>query len=543
MTMRRLASMMLMLAMVGAGCSGDLEASSTTVLETTSTVTPTTTGVPTTSQAPPTTLGPNPLTDRLISRDMLELMPLRRISGSLSGFSVSELRREDNAAAVARLPFSFGEAEDVVRYDRQDGYRAVLRPSRLATGSILAIDSWVVLFRSDEGAAGYLQDFAGDIAKGEDAGHGAELRVVAAEDFVVDELGDSAIGLTMAEETVYGVTGLEETLIGFQIGRLLGFVSVLRSEEGDFRIPTLFAAQDMAERVLGVLDGSIQPVVEPEPATLAAYQFSYRQTLMESYLRVVYPEPVLEDPPPGEGEPPGDGSGEPPGENQSGDEGSTTTTSSTTTTTTTLLVPTTDITTIDSNGIVVDQIGRDCTVQIGSDFGVERNHVIVLGDAAWRSTLAGGEEIFDEVDPDDEITAADLIYCPGWDPSMAVSGIDLVVTPGLGEMVEWEDGTSVERFELGRDALVTLGIAPEGGGGIDLDEFVVYLGGEEPWVVGIDLSFRGTTAEMEAALGPGFRSGADIVIEVEFRITNINDPELVVAEPAPESIGLRLGDQ
>ena len=64
------------------------------------------------------------------------------------------------------------------------------------------------------------------------------------DDFVVDELGDSAIGLTMTEETVYGVTGLEETLVGFQIGRLLGFVSVLRSEAGDFRIPTLFAAQE-----------------------------------------------------------------------------------------------------------------------------------------------------------------------------------------------------------------------------------------------------------------------------------------------------------
>ena len=81
------------------------------------------------------------------------------------------------------------------------------------------------------------------------------------------------------------------------------------------------------------------------------------------------------------------------------------------------------------------------------------------------------------------------------------------MTPGLARLVEWEDGTSVERFELGLDALVTLGIAPEGGGGIDLDEFVVYLGGDEPWVVGIDLAFRRNNRGDGGGPGAGLPDG------------------------------------
>jgi hypothetical protein len=559
--MRRLTSAIVALVLAGSACTGDTSGPTTTTSAAAASTTSTTNAPSTeaTTSSTTTTTGPNPATDRLITRDLLELMPLERAGGSLSGFAVAQLRREDNVVAVTRLPSGSDEADDIERFGRQDGYRAVLRPARFTVDDVLALDSWVMLFASDAGAAGYLDDFAADVVKGEDAGHGADLRVVAADDFLVEEVGETAIGLILSEASVYGDTGFQETLIGFQIGRLLGFVSVLRSDDADFRIPTLFAAQDLEQRMLGVLDGTIVPVVEPEPAVLAAYRFAYSQTLSESYLRVVYPPPPEEDPGDG-GEPPGDtppgdsppagGSGAPPGENQAGDDGTGgedasgdeaegdegSTTSTTTTTTTTLLVPTTDITTIDSTGVVLDPGGIDCTVQIGSDFGRERNRVIVVGNDAWRSTLAGGEGVFEEVDPDEESVASDLIYCPGWNPAMEISGVDLLVTPGLGEPSDWEDGSTVERFDLGRDALVTLGVAPEGGGGLDVDEFVVYLGGEEPWVVGVDLTFRGTTAEMEAALGPGFRARADIVITVKFRIVEINDPDLEVMAPDPDAV-------
>lgn len=496
----------------------------------------------TTTTTPPTTTttsGPNPLTDRPIDPELLSLMPLDGFTTSLPGYAVEVFRNEDNEVAVQRLPSGSDEREDIRRYGRINGYRTVLRPARFTSDNALAVDSWVVVFETDAGAAGYLKDFAADVVKGEDAGHGADLRVLEANDFLVEEVGEEAIGLVLSEQTVYGYAGFEETLIGFRLGRLLGFVSVLRGTEGDYRIPTLFAAQELEQRIRAVLDGSIVRVAEPEPALLAAYRFTYSQSLAESYLKVVYPDlpPDVDDgtddgtaPPGGDDEPPPDDGDEPPPT----DDGSTT--SSTTTTTTTLLVPTTDITTIDSGGVILDPGGLDCTVRIGSDFGRERNHIILFGTQAWRSVLTGAEEMFDVVDPEEEPTASDLIYCPGWNPSMSVSGIDLVVTPGFGEMVEWPDGSTAEKFDLGVEALSALGIVPEGGGGITVDEFVVYLGGDAPWVVGIDLSFRGSTAEMERALGPGFRTGADIVITVDFRITDINSPEITVVPPDPATV-------
>lgn len=517
----------IILCLIAAACSpGALPA--TTV---TASVTTTTQSLPTSTPVitAPATLITNTITERAISTEDLSLMPLVDLPGSWIGYSVAESQNEDNDRLIllnAQDPDD--EAQDVSRYNRLDGHRTVHRPTRFPEARAVAVDSWVHLFFGDRGASEYLADFARDVAKDLDIGHQANQRVVDAVTFAVDPIGDETRGLILtvapANEPEQRLT---ETIIGFRIGRMLGMVSVLEHRDIDSRIGAQRLAEALRDRMLAVLDGTITAEPETVIAAIGPYEFSYEQTIVESYVQVIYPIIEIE----GDGDGDGDGvvttttaastSTDPPAV---GD-----TTTSTSTTTTTRLIRVTNRGSVSATGAIVGS-EIDCELTFSLVQGVQRRRYIRTEDGLWSKPSTS--QRYTVADPEAVVVASDLIYCPGWSTSLELSGLAESVVPGRGERVDL-DGIPAEKFELGYEELFAVGLAPESARGIDFGRFDLWLATDqpEPWVLGIDISYSGSTESLELAIGPGFYPGADVSIDIEFFVTSIDDPELVIISP------------
>lgn len=494
-----------------------------------------TTLAPTTTSAP-TPPAPNPITDREIPDELIAIMPMQSLGREWPGFSLERDLVEDNEAVVAfNAQAPRDEADDVAKYGRLLGHRTVHRPQALALTRALAVDTWVQVFEDDQGASGYLQDFVRDAAKDLDTGHRGDLRVLEILDFAVDPLGDEQLGLILHEVAPRTGKELWETLIGFRIGRLLAFVSVLQSSDIDTRI----AAQELAEvftaRILDVLDGRILPAEAEIIPRIGPFAFRYEQTLTERYRRIVFP---VITPQPGEStEPGGDAEPEPPppgedtgSEAEGGDDaGEEPTTTTSLTTTTTIVVPVTERGSVTATGFVAGN-DVDCELTFSLLGGVERRRYIVVGDEAWVQT--GGSGPFEEAEPTDEAVIADLLYCPGWGVSMKQSGLEAILVPGTG-VPERVNGVPAERFDLELRDLVAIGLAPLNSGGVDFDGFSVWLATDQaaPWILAVELEYGGSADALEDALGPGFVNGADITLTVDYEIERLDDPTIVIEAP------------
>jgi hypothetical protein len=388
----------------------------------------------------------------------------------------------------------------------------VLQPTRFTGSSTLSIDLWVESFATALGAAGALDDYVGDLAKGLDAAASPDLRITEVRNFAVEEVGDSARGIVLVQQDVDTGDIYYETVIAFRLGRLIAVVSMLREVDGDVRVRALGIARDFEARIISVLDGSLQPPVIQEPAVLTAYRFSYRQKLSQSF-RVVEGA-VAGDEPGG-----GDGGGEEPGE---GEEPVTTTT-----------VPIRwkterSSTSVDTSGVVLTDGSVDCSLSYNTDGRRTRKRYIVIGEDAWVSESGRS---FKSIDPDEAKYHSDLLFCPGWSPSRTESGVRGVTRPSTGDMEEWADDEMVERFDLGRSELVAIGLGGETGSGISVSRFKIWTSGDGPWVRRVELRMSGSSTAMEAAFGPGYYPGGTVTIELTFAAEDINDPTLTVEAP------------
>lgn len=522
----------LVLALLAGACSAGPDQQAAT-----ETTTPPTTALartePTRITLPPSTdvieVAVNPLTVRPIPLDTLALMPLQKLESPFNGFVVTDIREETNERAIDRLPDGADEAVDVDLFGRQTGYRSILEPTWSDAGGIVAVDSWVATFTSPEGASEYLRDYAGDVLKDRDAGHAGDLRINSARLFDVEEVGEEAVGLIMEESTPTTGDSYQETVVGFRFGRILAFVSILRASPADIRIVALDVASSLADRIVGALDGSLEiPVVE-QPAELVSYRFDYQQTLTQRFTEAVEaipddeddegdPPPEEGDPPPEEGDPPPE-EGEPPPEE--GEDPTTTTEPPREYITRTI---TTKVT---ARGVVKGD-AMECTVSYNTAGSGGSTSYIVIGDDAW--IVKGGR--YTEIERYVEPHASDLLYCPGWSPSRSESGVRPSTRPGRGVIEETGDGEEIERFDLSASDLVSIGLGGVDAGGIRVDRFHVWTGGEGPWVVKVDLSMRGSAAAMERALGAGFRAGGSVTIGLGFTATDFNDPTIRVANPS-----------
>jgi hypothetical protein len=488
---------------------------------------------PTTATLPPPVVTtrpilPNPLTAGAIDEATLALMPLRSLEAPLSGFVASLHRRETNEEAIDRLPASFDEAEDIDLYGREDGYRSILRPTRFNGTGTLAVDTWVATFRNAKGASEYLIDYARDLGKRGDAGRAPDLRITDTKTFAVEEVGEEAMGLMLTATDPDTEALYYETLVVFRIGRLLAFVSMFREQEADVRLMLLEVAMDLEERITSVLDGSFEVVEIPPPPMLDSYTFEYTQTLTQRFRAAVeQPQPPRD---PGGGDEPDDGDGDPDG-GEGGDPGDPGDPGDDPAVTTTEARPVfkdfSTTTAVAASGTVVgDRMA--CAVSYSSVESSGRRSYVVERELAWVSEGGGA---FKKIDPYTEPYGSDLVFCPGWSPSRSDSGVRPVTRPGDGELEMLDDGTIAERFTLGREELVTVGLGGDSASGITLDRFQVLTAGEGPWVVEVVLSMRGTTAAFERAVGPGFYPGANVTIDVYFAADDLNDPELTIDLP------------
>ena len=498
-----------------------------------------------TSEAPTTTLPEtttvpirvdNPITNRDIEEDQIALMPLVSLPEPWQSFVAEPLVHETNAVAALRVSQFSDEAEDIQNFGRVDGFRTVHRPQGVVVNQALAVDSWVSVFADPDGAADYLEDYARDLVKDEDTGHGGALRVTDAQDFVVDELGDDALGLILIESTLREGAGFYETLVAFRIGRLLGFLSILRNGPEDFRVQALRLAGQLEERIVAVLRRQIVPEPDIVVPVLASYEFEYRQTFIERFSQVIFDDPIVVDT---------TTTTEPPPESttttETPPESTTTTTEtpqeSTTTTTGTPPESTTTTTRIEEVEVRADVVsagsvvGEDlaCDVTFASLDASITNRYVVVGDQAWRATDQRNLDAFRSVERDSEPTATDLIYCPGWSPDLVGSGLGDLIAQGTGVQEE-RDGIVTERFELGLDELRFLGLAPRQGA-VQVDRFTVWLGGDGPWVVGVDLAFSGSSDVLRGSIGPALRDNAAVRVELDFSVSRINDPNVRVMAP------------
>jgi hypothetical protein len=490
----------------------------------------TTTGTTTTATTAPaapsttsTTILPaeDERTARAIGPEALGLMLPEELPEPWTSFSRQSATPIDNERAVTLAVQDLAdEADDIATYGRVDGSRAVYVP-RFGTGGVLAVEAWVDLFATDQGASGYLLDSVGDAAKRIDGGRIGSYVIDGAEDFAIDDVGTETAGTIITERSATGAP-VVETMVGFRVGRMLGYVSVVRTDDGDARIAAQRLAETLRDRMLGVLDGSIVPRYADGAAVLASYAFSFEQRFSERYQITVFPEPSDE----------GDAGFEDDTTGSTAATSTTTTTSTTdptaeSTTTTTRIVTIDSTARVEAEGVVVGT-DRSCDLTLVLAGGQTSRRYVATERRAWLDE-GGGELV--EVGPDVEPAVSDLLFCPGWPVLPGESGLTGIVAPGRG-VPEDLDGLATERFDLDRDDLATVGLIPPGGAGIRLDEFTVWIVPEGPWIVGLDLSFRGTTEALEPAIGPGFYPGADVAISIEFRATRLGDPSLIVDVPA-----------
>ncbi len=527
--------LILVLALLAGACSAGPDQLATTETY------PPTTNAPAQTEVTRITLPPssgplieaavNPLTVRPIPIDTLALMPLQALHTPFTGFAMTESFEETNERAIDRLPDGRDEAVDVDTFGRQTGYRSVLRPTWSASGDTVAVDTWVATFTSPQGASDYLRDYAGDVLKDRDAGHAADMRINEARLFDVEEVGEEAIGLILQETVPTTDDELQETIVGFRIGRILAFVSVLQDSPADIRIVMLGVASDLAERIIGALDGSLEVPVVDTPAELVSYRFDYEQALTQKFTEAVEAIPDDEDdegeepePPPEDEEPPPEGEEPPPDDGEPPpDEGAEPTT---TTEPPRQYVSRTLTTRVTATG-VVDGDSMECTVSYNTEGSRTGNKYVVIDDEAW--VLKGSS--YTEIERYTEPYAADLLYCPGWSPSRSESGVRPSTRPGRGILEETSDGGQIERFDLSASDLVSIGLGGVDAGGIRVDRFHVWTGGEGPWVVRVDLQMRGSASAMERALGAGFRAGGNVTIGLEFGASDFNDPTIRIGRP------------
>ncbi len=445
-------------------------------------VAPATTAAATTTTLPPTTttVPANPLTRREISEAELLLMTMSAGDLPLPGFQ--EYRRElvpNDIQAITSLLDAADEGVDVAEFGRVTGARAAFDFPRLpvALRGVLEMHTAVALFATDVGASGYLADLVTDAAKGIGGGRPTDLKTVSMDPFEVDQIGDEAVGFTLAQAEFTADDPFRyETLVAFRVGRVLAIASVLHAEEDDFRLRALELAADLEQQVLGVLRGTIRvPEPPPEPEDLEAYAFRFSQEVDRGV----------------------------------------------------------QLTRVDTSGIVdVVADAFSCDFKLAVDNLVDEKRYVAVGDDVWFDVLGDGSPGFTKAEPNTFFVERDIAFCPGWAVPLEDSRLDEVVA-GLDPIpTEAAGGRDAFAYSLGQADLEAIGFLPSGSG-IRVTRFEVVTDALEPWLLGLELDVTGPTRAFVSTFGEEFEGFDAGQIALRYRVTVdlVNDPELFVEQP------------
>ena len=166
---------------------------------------------------------------------------------------------EDREQRAQRV--SEDEAQDLERFGElksyQDGYG---REEAFQEGSgPLRVGTTVYLFKSGEGASGYLEDDIADL-EGEIGKERGRTTIHSVDRFAVEGIGDESLGLEIAIGFLseYGLSTVHQTAVWLREGRILAFVSVMSLDNSDVRAEVTALARKLDDRIQTVLGGEME---------------------------------------------------------------------------------------------------------------------------------------------------------------------------------------------------------------------------------------------------------------------------------------------
>lgn len=153
------------------------------------------------------------------------------------------------------------DAGRVIGYDLTYGHPDLTAALKSGRG-VVFVKTSVDLFTDDSSAGRYVEKMGRDYQRlaGKDLGGG---KIDQVESFPVEQVGDEAIG-RRARITSSGVQ-LFGTIIMFHLGRLVGFASVARADQGNEDKNVESLARALATRIEAVLLGEIKKLPVPLP--------------------------------------------------------------------------------------------------------------------------------------------------------------------------------------------------------------------------------------------------------------------------------------
>ena len=166
---------------------------------------------------------------------------------------------EDREQRAQRV--SEDEAQDLERFGElksyQDGYG---REEAFQEGSgPLRVGTTVYLFKSGEGASGYLEDDIADL-EGEIGKERGLTTIHSVDRFAVEGSGDESLGIQIAISYLneYGLSAVYQTAVWLREGRILAFVSVMSLDNSDVRGEVSALARKLDNRIRTVLGGELE---------------------------------------------------------------------------------------------------------------------------------------------------------------------------------------------------------------------------------------------------------------------------------------------
>ncbi len=197
--------------------------------------------------------------------DLNAMLPTGDTGPAATDARAVEARANEDLVTAAVMDRS-DEVNDIARYSRITGVAASY-PSDTGTAYV-----WIDVFETSDGAAGWVTDTAGDIAKHTGGSHQASIDVASAVEYPIG-VGQGSIGLILDLDN----GARTETIAMFHLGRIAVFASIVRSDDSDTRVPVQYLAEEVAAGVLAVLTGT-SPAA-PASGDPSSYEFTFERVV------------------------------------------------------------------------------------------------------------------------------------------------------------------------------------------------------------------------------------------------------------------------
>ena len=452
--------------------------------------------------------GQKDLTDREITDDELSLMalPLSDLGSQYADFELDDTSGlQSNEQVISDAFDKEDEAQDVERFGRANGYEALYTSSQalLEEKGPINIGMSVALHEKVDGASGNLKDGADDAQRAVGKTN-EDVTIESADTFEVGDLGQDAVGVVLkasfkADQAEFT---LNQTIVGFQEGRLIGSVVITGFEGEDMQAEVTAIARKLDERILAVLRGEVEPSsaptseAKPAPTSKATSEPTSEPTSGPS--AGVSPSDALES---------FRFSSEMAVEVDGG-----------------LAL------TAEGEFEAPDRLGCKISGSLGG-IDVGGDELVVIGDDAWLDTGAG----FEAFSADDPAVVEDLALCPGspafWED------FDFLQDPGpLTGQPDTINGVDAVRYSLGdvAGALKSIGFLPAELEGVTINTFDVWVAEDGGWPVALDMDIAADAAAAAETFGLPIEEGVqEARITMQVDITDVDAAGIHVEPPVP----------